>query len=140
MSHLLSLLGLDNIGLQLGTKHIVPELGSNAEAKLVIEEVVLQVVLLELLVPERQILVVKEVVGQVIADVTKNAAAVDRRRGIPVVGENGMSEIPERSRKQQKHGWGHDQSVLVHGQVMVDAVEQEVRNDAIFVVRKIAIL
>lgn len=140
VSHLLSLLGLDDVGLQLSTKHIVPELGGNAEAKLVLEEVVLQVVLLESLVPERKVLVVKEVVSQVIADVTKNATAVDCSRCIPVIGENGMSEIPKRGRKQQKHSWRHDQSVLVHGQIVVDAVEQKVRNDAISVVRKIAVL
>lgn len=140
VSRLQSLLGLDNIGLQLSTKHVVPELGGNTEAKLVLEEVVLQMVLLESLVPERKVLVVKEVVGQVIANVAKNATAVDCCRGIPVVGENGMSEVPKGSRKQQKHGWRHDQSVFVHGQIVVDAVEQEVRNDAISVVRKIAVL
>lgn len=59
----LNLLGLDKIGLQLCAKHIVPEPGGDAKAKFVLEEMVLQMVLLELLVPERQILVVKKVVG-----------------------------------------------------------------------------
>lgn len=50
-----------------------------------------------------------------------------------------MGEIPKGSCKQHEHGWRHDESVLVHGQIVVNAVEQEVRNDAISVVRKVAV-
>lgn len=131
-------MSLDNVGLQLCAEYVVPESGSDAKAELVLEEMVLQVVLLEIFIPERQVLVVEEVVSQVIADITKDAATVDRGRGIPVVGENGMGEIPERSCKQYEHGRGHDKSVPIHGQVVVDAVKQEVCNDAIFVIRKVA--
>lgn len=99
---------------------------------------VLQVVLLELLVPERQILVVEEVMSQVIADITKDTATVDSGRSIPVVGKNGVGEIPKRSSKQHEHGWGHNKPVPIHGQVVVNAVKQEVRNDAVSVIRKVA--
>lgn len=132
------LLSLDNVGLQLCAEHVVPESGSDAKAELVLEEMVLQVVLLEILVPERQVLVVEEVVSQVIADITKDTATVDRGGGIPVVGENGVGEIPERSCKHHEHGWRHDKSVPIHGQVVMDAVKQEVCNDAISVIRKVA--
>jgi hypothetical protein len=49
-----------------------------------------------------------------------------------------VGEIPEGGCEHQEHGWRHDKSVLVHRQIVVDAVEQEVCNYAVFVVRKIA--
>lgn len=81
---------------------------------------------------------VKEVMSQVIADITKDTATVDSGRGIPVVGENGVCEVPKWSSKQHEHGGRHNKSVLIHGQVVVDAVKQEVCNDAISVIRKVA--
>lgn len=135
----LRLFGLDQIRLQLCAKHSVPESGGDAKAKVVLEEVVFQVVLLELLVPERQILVVKEVMGHVIADVAEDAATIDCRRSVPVVGEESVGEIPEGSCEHQEHGRRHDKPVLVHRQIVVNAVEQEVRSYAISVVRKVAV-
>jgi hypothetical protein len=133
-----SLLSLDNVGLQLCAEHVVPELCGDAKAELVLQEMVLQVVLLEILIPERQVLVVEEIVSHVIADITKDATTVDCGRSIPVVGENSVCEIPERSCKQHKHGWRHDKSVPIHGQVVMDTVKQEVGNEAISVIREVA--
>lgn len=45
-----SLLGLDN-RLKRSTKDVVPELARDTEAELIVEEVMLEVILLELLVP-----------------------------------------------------------------------------------------
>lgn len=43
----------------------------------------LKVVFLESLVPQRQVLVVQEVVRQVVADIAKDTATVDRGRNVP---------------------------------------------------------
>lgn len=91
----LKLLGLDE-GLQLGAEDPVPELAGDAEAELVVEEVVLEMVLLQLLVPQRKVLVVQEVVRHVVADVAKDAPTVHGSAGIPVVAEDGLSQLPER--------------------------------------------
>lgn len=64
----------------------------------------------------------KEVVGQVIADVSENAAAVDCDSYIPVPIENGMSELPEWCREHYKQGWRHDKPVFVHREVVMNAM------------------
>lgn len=125
--------------LQLCAKDVVPELAGDAETQFVVEEVVLQVILLELLVPEREILMVQEVVRQVVADIAKDAAAVDGRAEVPVVREDDTGQLPEWCGQHNEERGGHDQTVLVHRQVVVDAVEEEVEGDANSVVRKVAI-
>lgn len=136
--HPSTLLDLDR-RLQLSTENTVPELASDSKSKLIIQEVVLKMVLLELLVPERQVLVMKEVMRQVVANVSENATAVDSSCDIPVVGEDGVCKLPERCSQGYKQGWGHDQTVLVHGQVVMNTVQQKVSGDADSVVRKVAV-
>lgn len=87
------LFGLDH-GHNLGAENLVPEGAGDAEAILVVEEVVLEVILLELLVPQGEVLVVQEVVRQVVANVAENSAAVCGGSKIPV-GEDGMGQAPE---------------------------------------------
>lgn len=101
--------------IKLGAKDAIPELAGNAKAELIIEEVVSKVMLLELLVPQGEVLVVKEVVCKIIADVTEDAAAVDSGGSMPAVGNDGVGKVPERGRKHDEEGRGHDESVLVHG-------------------------
>jgi|SRR5690242_5511167 len=108
--------------LQLSTKHPIPEAAGNAEAVLIISKMVLEMVLLELLVPRWKLLVVKEVVGHVVERVAKNATAISSGRSIPVMEEYGVREFPEWCRKRGKQCRRHDEPVLVHGKVMVDAV------------------
>lgn len=74
--------------LKLGAENLVPEAVGNAEAVLVVEEVVLEVVLLEALVPQRQVVVVEEVVGQVVADVTEKTTTEDGSRCVNAVEED----------------------------------------------------
>jgi hypothetical protein len=92
------LLRLDDRGrhLQLSAKDSIPEFAGDAKAQLVIKEVVGKVVLLEFLVPERQVLVVEEVVGKVVQDVAEDAARVRGCGDVPIEEEDGVGELPER--------------------------------------------
>lgn len=54
--------------------------------------------------------VVEEVVRQVVADVSKDAAAVDRRSRVPVVAEYCLSKMPEWCRENEEQGWWHHKS------------------------------
>lgn len=129
------LLRLDN-GRQFGAENAIPEPAGDAKAKLIVKEVVLKVVLLQFLVPERQVLVVKEVVRQVVADVTKDASAINSGSGVPAVRKNPMSQLVERRGENYKKCRRHDEAILVHRQVMMDAVEEEMHGNANSVVRK----
>jgi hypothetical protein len=74
-------------------------------------------------------LVVEEVVRHVVASVAKNATAVRSRGRIPVPEDDGVREFPEGCGKHdEQRGW-HDKPVLIHGEVMVDAVEEKMQGD-----------
>ena len=142
---------LKNLGLgwgrQLGAEDAVPEAAGDAEAVLVIGEVVLEVVLLEcvpvggeavILVSMCNMirsslfdipLVVQEVVRAVVADVSEDATAVYCYSSIPVVEEDGVGQLPEGCGEDEEEGGGHDKTQAVHGEVVVDSVEQEVCRD-----------
>lgn len=115
--------------LDFRTKDNVPELAGNTEAVLVVQEVVFQVILLELLVPQRQILMVQEVVGHVVAGVAKDATGVNCCRNIPIPKENGMGERPEGGGKDGEKRGRHNETVFVHGQIVVDTVQCEMKGD-----------
>lgn len=100
---------------------------------------VLQVVFLELLVPQWEVLVVEEVMGQVVADVAEDAATVGSHRSMPVPEDQAVGELPERSSKDDEESGRHDQAILVHGQVVMNAMEEEVQRDAHSVIGKIAV-
>lgn len=72
-------------GGKLGPENGIPELAGDAKAKFIIKEVMLKMVLLELLVPERQVFVVQEIVRQIVANIAKDATTVHCRCGIPAV-------------------------------------------------------
>jgi hypothetical protein len=119
-----------------GPKDSVPEASRDSKAVLVVEEVVLEVILLELLVPEGKILVVQEVVGQVVADVSEHATTEHCRGDVPIVGKEEVGELPERRGQRDKESRRHDETVLVHGQIVVHSVEQKVQCEAGSVVRQ----
>ena len=74
----------------------------------------LKVVLLELLVPQRKILVVQEVVRQVVANITENATAVASNGTMPAPEDETVSKLPEGRSEGDEEGRGHDKTVLVH--------------------------
>lgn len=132
------LLGLHNWGLlDLRTEDDVPEFASNTEAVLVVEEVVFQMILLELLVPQWQVLMVQEVVCHVVAGVAKNATAVNCCRNVPIPEEDCVGERPERSGKNGEKRRRHNETVFVHGQIVMDTVQREMQCDTNAVVRKV---
>jgi len=69
--------------------------------------------------------VVQEVVGQIVADIAEDAAAVYGYGSIPVVEENGVGKLPEGGCQCYKKSRRHDESVLVHREVVMDAVKEK---------------
>lgn len=68
----------------------------------------LHVVLLELLVPQRQRSVVQEVVRKIIAYVSKDTSAEDRRSRVPVIGKQSVGELPEGKGENKEESGRHD--------------------------------
>lgn len=67
---------------------------------------------------------------QVIANVSKYAAAEGSSRRIPIIEEDCVREFPKGSGKGDKESWGHDEAELVHWKIVMDSVEKEMRRDA----------
>lgn len=65
---------------------------------------------------------VEEVVGQIVADVSKDTTAISQHSSVPVMEENEMRNFPERSSEYEKESRRHNETVSVHGQIMVDAM------------------
>lgn len=74
----------------------------------------LEVILLEFSPVCGQSLVVEEVMGHVVADVTENTAAEDSSGNGPVPVEDGVGQLPERRGKcEEECGW-HNKSQPIH--------------------------
>lgn len=86
------------------------------------------------------LLVVEEVVRHVVACVSKDAATVRSQGRMPIPKDDGMSELPERCCQNDEKRGRHNESVLVHRQVVMDAVEEEVKGYANTVVGQVAAL
>lgn len=78
----------------------------------------------------------EEIMGQIVADVPKDTAAVYQQRRVPIVKEDRMSQLPERRRQHDKQSRGHHESIPVHRQVMMDPVKQEVETESNSIVRE----
>lgn len=74
--------------------------------------------------------------GQVIADIAKDTAAVNQQRRMPVVKENSMGQLPERRCQHDEQSRGHHEPIPVHRQIMVNAVEKEVEAESNPIVRE----
>ena len=136
-----SLVGLEHLWrrhLKLRAKHPVPEPAADTKTILVIREVVLEVVLLQLAPICGQVAVVQEVVSHVIEHVSEDATAIPDKRGVPVVEENEMGELPERCRENREKRRGHDEAVFVHWKVVVNAMKEEVQCNTHAVVGEVA--
>jgi hypothetical protein len=96
-------------------------------------------VLLEFLVPQRKVLVVKEVMCEIVADVSEDAATVGCSSSIPVVEEYSMCKLPERSGQSSEERRRHNKTILVHREIMMDAVKDEMKCNSNTVVRQVAI-
>lgn len=63
--------------------------------------------------------------SHVIANIAKDATAEYGGCSVPVVKEDCMCKFPERCRKNQEERWRHDQSKLVHREIVMHSVERE---------------
>lgn len=75
----------------------------------------------------------------VVANVAENTTAVDGDGGVPVVKEDGVGEFPERRGEDQEQSRRHDEAQAVHGEVVVDAMEEEVQGDGGAVVGQVVV-
>ena len=73
--------------------------------------------------------------SQVIANVAEDTTAEDCRSGVPAVEEDSVGQFPERNRENDEQCWRHHESELVHWEIVVDAVEEEVERDEHTIVR-----
>jgi hypothetical protein len=80
------LLALGN-GHNFGAEDPVPETASDTETILIVQKVMLEMVLLEVLIPEGEVSVMEEIVGQIVADIAENTATEDDCSDIPIVVE-----------------------------------------------------
>lgn len=83
--------------------------------------------------------VMQEIVGLVVANVPEDTAAVHCHGGIPVVVEDCVRKLPEGGRENDEKGRRHDEPVLVHWKVVMNAMKEKVSGDADTIVRKVPI-
>ena len=78
--------------------------------------------------------------GQIVANIAEYPSAEDCYCSVPIVEENGVGEFVESCCEGDEKGRWHDEAVSVHGEVVVDAVEEEVGCDADPVIWKVSIV
>jgi hypothetical protein len=71
------------------------------------------------------LLVVEEVVGHIVASVTKDATAIRSECRVPVPEDESVCEFPERCGERDEECRRHDKPVLIHREIMMNAVEEE---------------
>jgi hypothetical protein len=86
------------------------------------------------------LLVVEKVVGHVIACVSENATAVCSQSCMPIPEDDCVCELPKGCSESDKQSWRHDKPVLVHREVVVNAVKEEMQGDADAIVRQMPVL
>lgn len=79
----------------------------------------------------------KEIMGQVIADIPEYATTEDGSSSVPIVTEKIVGQPVEGSCQHDKQGRWHDEPKLVHGEIMVYTMEDEVKGDTNTIIRKI---
>lgn len=79
----------------------------------------------------------KRVVHRVVPDVEEERAGNDGVRDER--GEDGVGEFREGRLEGDEEGRGHDEAKAVHGDVVVDAVEEEVGGEGDAVVREVLV-
>ena len=75
----------------------------------------------------------------IVQGVSEDTTGVSCRGGIPVPKDDCMCKLPERCCQCDEEGGRHYESVLVHGEVVVNTVEEEVECDADTVVWEVAV-
>lgn len=116
---------------------MIPELGSDSKAKLVVLPVMLQVIDLHLLHVLGHSSVMESIMHAVVENVervrTSNDTFGEWRR------EDGVGEFEEGAGEGSKEDRWHDESESVHGKVVVNAVEEEVEEEGELVVWEVVV-
>lgn len=73
----------------------------------------------------------------VVASIAKDSSTVGCSSCIPVPEDDSMCKLPERGSKRNEERRWHDEPILVHREVVVNAVQQEVQGDTDTVVWQI---
>ena len=76
--------------------------------------------------------------GKVVANVAENSPTEDGGCHIPVPVEDRMREVVEWCCEEDEEGWGHNESVTIHWEVMVNAMKKEVGGDSNAIVREVS--
>lgn len=79
---------------------------------------------------------VEEIMGQIIAYIPENTTTVRSRASIPVEGEDSVRKLPEWRRKNKEQSWWHHQAILVHWEIVMDSMQQEMQRKTHAVVGK----
>lgn len=87
---------------------------------------------------KRSLLMMQEVVRHVVACIAKYAAAVGCRCRVPVPENDSMCKFPERCCQRNKKRRWHDKPVLVHGQIVMNAVQEEMECNANTIIGQMA--
>jgi len=69
----------------------------------------------------------QKIMRQVITNITEDPARKHRRRREPIVEKYRVRQLPERGRQRHKQRRGHHKAVAVHGEVVMDPVQQEMQ-------------
>jgi hypothetical protein len=77
---------------------------------------------------------VKEIVGQVVADVPEDTTTEDRSAHVPVPVKDLVRQLPEWSGQHNEKGRRHDQSELIHRKVVMNTVKEEMESQGCSVV------
>jgi hypothetical protein len=78
----------------------------------------------------------KKIVGQVVAYVSKDTAREDRRCDVPVPVEDCVCKLPKWCRQHEEQRWWHDESEPVHRKIVMNAMKKKVECESNAVVRE----
>jgi hypothetical protein len=76
--------------------------------------------------------------GHVVASVSKDAAAIRSKGRMPVPENDGVCKFPKGCGKRDEECRRHDKPILVHREIMMNAVEQEMQSDANAIIWKMS--
>ena len=81
----------------------------------------------------------KEIVGQVIADISEDAATINSGCYVPAVVEDGVGEFPKRRSQSYKQCRRHDEPVFIHRKIVVNTMKEKMQRDTHTIVRQITV-
>lgn len=115
----------------------IPEPRCHSKPHFVVLVVVFQMILLQLLEVAWQSGMMQHVVSDIIHDVTQGASS--KAQQSIVVGEDVEYKLVEGESQHYKQSWRQNQSVTIHRQVVVNAMQQKVQGEESRMIRQILV-